>query len=160
VILQLSGISDISSSDISDLRLNDGTSNVGGTPTVSIPDSTGTITFSTPFSLAAGSPVTYTLIGDVANVLGGDTLTITVAAGDISIDGITVAGIAQPAATHTADYEIELQVQASNDDSFTGSADDTTPNNAQLYIQVRSNTSSSGIMAESALAGLAYPRER
>ncbi|MCW8984000.1 MAG: DNRLRE domain-containing protein, partial [Thermoanaerobaculales bacterium] len=158
VVLQLSGISDISSSDISDLRLNDGTSNVGGTPTVSIPDSTGTITFSTPFSLAAGSPVTYTLIGDVANLLGGDTLSITVATGDITIDGITVAGISQPAATHTADYEIELQVEASNDDSFTDSADNTTANNAQLYIQVRSNTSSSRYYGGIRFSGISIPQ--
>ena len=75
VVIRLSGISGIISDNLNDLRLSNGTSNVGGTPAVSMPDSTGTITFSTPFSLAAGDPVTYTLIGDVANLVGADTLT-------------------------------------------------------------------------------------
>jgi hypothetical protein len=148
VVIHLAGISGIVSGDLSDLRLNNGTGDVGGTPVISMPDSTGTITFSTPFDLAAGEPVVYTLIGDVANLVGGDTITISIEGGDITLQSGTVAGFPPASATHTADYEAELQISGSADDSYAREDLDTaTENIASSIMQITQYTIASSHLA-------------
>ena len=74
LVLQLSGVSGIGAGDLSDLRIHDGTSNVSVGGAASIPGATGTITFDADFAIPASTAVDYTVYGDAAALVNGDTL--------------------------------------------------------------------------------------
>jgi hypothetical protein len=137
----LSSVYEIYNIDLSDLRLHDGTNYVGGTGTPSIAGDTGTITFSTSFSVPANSIVDYTLFGDLSTLVGGDTLTV-----GLDSDGISTAGSKAgfvSTATHTADYEMQIQPGGSADDTYVNWQDFATMNIASTTVQVTSYSSSS-----------------
>ena len=131
LVFQLSAVSGISSGDLSDLRINDGTSDVatGGAAAISAP--TGTITFTGNFDVPAGTTKNYTLIGDLANLFTPDTLTISLGTGNITLVSGTVGGSSPTNAAHTTDPPtVAVQISASNDDSYANESAD----NASGYL--------------------------
>ena len=90
---------------------------------MSIGGGTGTITFSSSFAIPASSTVSYTLIGDVANLYAGHA-DDRPRARQRDAPGGDDRGSTPSNATHTADAVV-FQVSGSNDDSFANeSADD------------------------------------
>ena len=100
IVFPLSAVSGIASGDLSDLRIRDGVSDWTTGGVASIAGATGTITFSGSWALPVGYRVDYTLQGDVANLAAGDSLTLSLAAGDITLASGTVGGLAPLDATH------------------------------------------------------------
>ncbi len=123
VAVQLSAVTGIVAGDLANLRLYNGTADVGGTPAVSIAAGTGTVTFSTPFAVTANTVVNYRLIGDVANLASGDTLTLSLGTAHLTLAAGTVGGSAPSTATHTADPTVLLGSHGSGQvaDQFDGS---------------------------------------
>jgi hypothetical protein len=109
VIFQLSSITGIVNGDLSDLRIYDDTNSqdaaTGGTPTIG--GASDTITFSDVtnglFVVPAGETIDYILKGDVINLDKGDSVTISLATTDITLDSDTVGGNTPTDATHTAE---------------------------------------------------------
>ena len=109
VIFQLSSITGIVNGDLSDLRIYDDTNSqdavTGGTPTIG--EASDTITFSDVtnglFVVPAGETVDYVLIGDVSNLAKGDSITVSLAPEDVTLDSGTVGGNSPTDATHTAE---------------------------------------------------------
>lgn len=140
VAFQLSSVNGIADTDFSDVRLFDGTNPQGGTPVVSIASGTGTITFSTPFTLPASQTVSYTLIGDLTNLVNGDTLTIALGTGNITLAAGTIAGTPPTNVTHTADHALLLAAHDSG--QVTDQWDSSTPQvDRELYwFKLSNNT--------------------
>ena len=124
VVVPLSAISGIVGADLASLRLNDGTSDIGGTGTPAIAGATGTITFAGDFTLAAGETKDITLFGDATNLVGTDTVTLSLATGNITMVTGSVGGTTPTTATHTAEYTITVASHASGQvlDQFDGSS--------------------------------------
>ena len=146
-MFQLTGVVGIVNADLSDLRINDGASDVstGGTPSIS--GTTGTITFTGNFSVPAGSTVNYTLIGDVVTPIGGDRITVGLGTANITLLSGTKGGFSPASVTQSRDYPYSYPVAAGPDDSYsTASADDASnvDQNNWIYVQ-RSGTSSSRV---------------
>ena len=125
--VQLSAVTGIAAGDLANLRLYNGTADVGGTPAVSIAAGTGTVTFSTPFAVTANTVVNYRLIGDVVNLASGDTLTLSLGTANVTLAAGTVGGSAPSNATHTADPTVLLGSHGSGQvaDQFDGSLSQT-----------------------------------
>jgi hypothetical protein len=105
IAFQLSSITEIYNADLSDLRINDGTSDIATGPIVDIAGATGTITFSNTtsglFTLGTSASKNLTLIGDVSNLLSGDKLTIALGYSNVVLQAGTVGGTSPPTnATH------------------------------------------------------------
>ena len=104
IVFQLSSVTGIVDSDFSDLRINDGASDVATGPTVDV--SGGTITFSDTtnglFTIAASTTKDYTLIGDVSSLEDGDTVTLALGTSNVTLDSGTVGGPGPTNVTHTA----------------------------------------------------------
>jgi hypothetical protein len=120
---QLSGVNWIDAGDLTNLKINDGTSDVSTGADVTITGDTGVIIFDGNFTINTGSTEDYTLIGDAANLGGGDTLTLSLDTTDIVPVSGVLDGSAPTDVTHTTDWPVELQVSASNDDSYVTDAD-------------------------------------
>lgn len=109
VIFQLSSINGIVNGDLSDLRIYDDTNSqdaaTGGTPTIG--GASDTIFFSDAtnglFVVPAGETIDYILKGDVINLDKGDSVTISLAPADITLDSGMVDGNSPTDATHTAE---------------------------------------------------------
>jgi hypothetical protein len=102
VVFHLSGVSGIAAGDLSDLQICiTGFCGFGGTPAVNITGDTGTITFTTDFSLSTA--IDYYLRGDAANLVSGDTLTISMAPSDVTVIDGSVNGTAPSNVTHTSE---------------------------------------------------------
>ena len=112
LVFPLTSVAGIASGDLSDLRVHDGTTDVT-TGAAAIAGATGTITFATDFSLPAGATVDYTLYGDVANLVNGDTLTVALGTANVTLGAGTVTGTAPSSASHTADHALPLAQHAS-----------------------------------------------
>ena len=84
---------------------NDGTIEAGETTTAggsgSVNSGVTTITFSSSFNIAASTTVNYILIGDVANLAVGDTMTIALSFSNFTLSSGAVGG-STTNATHTA----------------------------------------------------------
>ena len=108
IIFNLSAVSGILTADLSDLRINDGTSDVvtGGTPDIS--SAAGTVTFTTDWTIAARATKNYTLRGDAANLIKDNTLTIALSSSGITLVSGDVGGSVSATAAHTADYAATL----------------------------------------------------
>ncbi len=114
LVLQLSGVSGIGAGDLSDLRIHDGTANVSAGGAASIPGATGTITFDADFAIPASTAVDYTVYGDAVALVNGDTLTIALGTGDITLASGTIGSSSPPSSpTHTADHAALLAAHAS-----------------------------------------------
>jgi hypothetical protein len=138
IVFQLSAITGIVDTDLTDLRINDGSSDVaiGGSPIIG--GATGTITF-TNFDVPAGTTVNYTVTGDSANLVGGDTLTIDVGVSDITLAQGSVNGVSPTSATHTAEDPVTLGEHTSGQlsDQFDGM---TSHNDLDLFqFQLKNN---------------------
>ena len=134
IVFNLSAVSGIVTNDLSDLRINDGSTDVATAGSPSIAGATGTITFSGDFVIPASTTVDYTLRGDVFNLDGeiDDTLTISLTTSDVTLaDGIVI-GTPPSNATHTTDdpTEVTIQIGGSADDSHAADNLD----NASTYI--------------------------
>jgi hypothetical protein len=111
----LTGISGISADDLTNLRINDGTSNVSIGGVVSIEGDTGVITFNADFTVTASTTEDYTLIGDVANLGAGDTLTLSLDTNSIVPVSAGVDGTPPEDATHTYGFSMAPLVVYSDD---------------------------------------------
>ena len=102
IVFPLSAVSGIVTGDLSDLRIKNGVVDVttGGIPSITGP--TGTITFNGSWAVPASTMVYYALTGDVANLTGGDALTLSLGAGNITLAAGTMGGLAPPDATHAS----------------------------------------------------------
>jgi hypothetical protein len=120
VILHLTGISGIVTGDLSDLQIRVGSGPTGTTvssaPTVDITGDTGTITFDGDFSLSGNFGTDYFVSGDAANLVAGDTLTISLAPSDVTLVSGSVIGTAPSDVTHTTDPTV-VTIQGSYDDA-------------------------------------------
>ncbi|MGA1870349.1 MAG: DUF2341 domain-containing protein [bacterium] len=76
------------------------TATVGGVGSVDITDSMGTITFTAPVTLTGGASIHYILKGDVSNLQMGDTLTINLGIGNITLASGTMGGPGASSVTH------------------------------------------------------------
>ena len=92
VVLQLSSVTGIADTDLSDLRINNGTIDVTTGGVASIAAGSGTITFDTDFTLPASATVDYTVIGDVANIVKNDTMTIALGPANVTLAAGIVGG--------------------------------------------------------------------
>jgi hypothetical protein len=101
IIFQLSAVNGIDAVDLSDLVIHDGTSTVSTGGAASITAPTGTITFDGDFNVPDGGAVNYVLFGDATQLAFGETLTIGLDAGDITLASGSVLGSAVTDATHT-----------------------------------------------------------
>ncbi|MHC4500152.1 MAG: hypothetical protein ACYS21_13670, partial [Planctomycetota bacterium] len=113
VQFQLSSVTGILDTDFANLEIqvddngdgtidgSDTTGAVGGTGVVN--GSVTTITFSTPFNIAASATINYILKGDVNNLVATDTFTIDLGTGNITLASGTVGGTAPTSVIHTAD---------------------------------------------------------
>ena len=138
VQFQLSAITGIVTSNLSDLRINNGTTDVatGGSPNIS--GETGTITFTGNFTLPASGTVNYTLIGDVISLAAGDTVTIGLSTANVTLLAGSLGGTAPTGVTHTTKWP---RVSASADDAYVvDGTDDTTSYLASTLVTVRYNS--------------------
>ena len=113
VVLQLSSVTGIADTDLSDLRINNGTIDVTTGGVASIAAGSGTITFGTDFTLPASATVDYTVIGDVANIVKNDTMTIALGPANVTLAAGIVGGSAPNNVTHTGDDAATLGNHAS-----------------------------------------------
>jgi hypothetical protein len=126
VVFQLSSVTGISDTDFANLEIyvdenNDGT--IDGNDTIGTVGGPGvvdagvtTITFSTDFPIAGSATVNYILKGDVSNLGAGNTVTIGLGTGDVTLLSGTVGGSAASNATHTQDgwsYRKEITIDSS-----------------------------------------------
>ena len=109
VQFQLSAVSGIAQGDFANLKIyvdsnNNGTVDAGETTTVGgsgvVNSGVTTITFSTSFTIAASTSVNYILTGNVSNLASGDTVTIGLGSGNVTVTGETVTG-STTSVTHT-----------------------------------------------------------
>ncbi|MGA1794649.1 MAG: DUF2341 domain-containing protein [bacterium] len=127
IVFPLSAVSGIVQGDFANLEIyvdtdNDGTieagedTPVGGTGVVDA--GCTTITFSENFDIAALSTVSYILIGDVANLVTGDTITINLAPANVAPVADTTGGVSPASAIHLAGAPTLTQIHARwrNDD--------------------------------------------
>ncbi|MGA1845120.1 MAG: DUF2341 domain-containing protein, partial [bacterium] len=127
IVFSLSAVSGIVQGDFSNLEIyvdtdNDGTleagedTSVGGTGVVDA--GCTTITFSENFDIAALATVNYILLGDVANLVTGDTVTISLATANVTLVTDIAGGVAPANATHLAGAPTLTQIHARwrNDD--------------------------------------------
>ena len=108
VILPLSSVAGLVTGDLSDLRINDGSSDVttGGVPAIA--GATGTITFGGDFALPAGATVDYTVIGDAASLVNGDTLTVALGTANVALAAGQMGGVSATGVAHTAENTVLL----------------------------------------------------
>ena len=99
-------------SDFANLKIyvdadNDGTIEAGETTAVGgsgvVSSGVTEITFSTDFTVASGVTVNYILKGDVSNLMGGDTVTISLGTANVTLVSGAVGGTAATNVTHTAE---------------------------------------------------------
>jgi len=98
LVVDLASITGIVTGDVTNVKLwadtgatagaVDGTdTQVGGAGSVSISGATGTITFSTAFTVSAAT--NYILQADVANLVADDTVTLALPSGNLTASGVT-----------------------------------------------------------------------
>ncbi len=147
VVFLLSSVTGIADGDFSDLRLFDGTANVGGVPSVSVGG--GTLAFSVPFSLAVGT-TSFTLTGDLANLVNGDTLTLALGTANVTLTAGSMgpAGTLPSSRTHTADHAVTLASHSGGQslDSLNANA---TQNNVPLFkFRLTNNTGATATVSQ------------
>jgi len=128
IVFSLSAVSGIVQGDFANLEIyvdidNDGTigagedTPVGGTGVVDAGCST--ITFSGNFDIAALATVSYILMGDVANLVTGDTVTINLGPSNVTLVTDITGGVSPASATHLAGDPTLTQIHTRwrNDDA-------------------------------------------
>jgi len=112
VQFQLSSVSGIVQGDFANLEIvvdadNNGTVDAGETTTVggtgSVNVGVSTITFDTNFDISASTTVNYILTGDMSSLSAGDTLTLDLGTGNITLTAGSVAGSNTSQTSHTVD---------------------------------------------------------
>ncbi|MFB0515915.1 MAG: DUF2341 domain-containing protein, partial [Candidatus Neomarinimicrobiota bacterium] len=87
-----------------------------GDPTVQITGDTGTVTFDEGWAINPNFGTDWYLRGDAANLVTGDTLTISLAPSDVTLVSGSVIGTAPSDVTHTTDPTV-VTIQGSYDDA-------------------------------------------
>ena len=110
LVLSLSSVTGVAQGDFANLAIYEDTNGdgaisgesttVGGAGVVNATPST--ITFSTSFNIAASTTKNYILKGDVSNLVAGDTVTIGLTSGNVTLSAGTISGSTTSVA-HTAD---------------------------------------------------------
>jgi len=110
IVFTLSSVTGIAQGDFANLAIyvdddNDGTIETGETTTVGgsgvVSAGVSTITFSTDFNISASATVNYILVGDVSNLVSGDTVTIDLAASNVTLSSDDVGDNGVTSVTHS-----------------------------------------------------------
>ncbi len=88
---------------------------VGGSGVVDV--GVTTITFSTDFTISASATVNYILKGDVSNLVAGDTVTINLGTGNVTLISGSVGHTSATSVTHTADDTVILADHAAGQEA-------------------------------------------
>jgi hypothetical protein len=115
IVFELASVSGVDSADLSDLRINNGTSDVVTAGVPIIDGTTGTITFSADWTIPipAGSTVDYTLTGDAASLDFFDTMTVSLSLDDINLGSVAKGGTAPSSVQHIANPSVTLDQHSS-----------------------------------------------
>ena len=116
IAFRLTAVWKVFSSDVTDLRINNGTVDVATGGLAAIGGRTGTLYFGTDWTIPASSTVDYTVTGDVKGLAAFDAMSIGLAVADITLASGTKGGAAPTKARHVADGPIKPLLVHSDED--------------------------------------------